>query len=76
MACLVARKWAEVKKWESIIAHFPIYPNQGSKYRISGSYHGSFSYRISDIGGDIGDTRAYRSFISDTIYNEILITKS
>ena len=31
---------------------------------------------ISDIGGDIGDTRAYRSFISDTIYNEILIIKS
>ena len=30
----------------------------------------------SDIGGDIGDTRAYRSFISDTIYNEILITKN
>ena len=35
-----------------------------------------FSYRISDIGGDIGDTRAYRAFISDTIYNEILIIKS
>ena len=28
-ACLVARKWAaaEVRKWGSIIAHFPIYPN-------------------------------------------------
>ena len=35
-----------------------------------------FSYRISDIRGDIGDTHAYRAFISDTIYNEILITKS
>jgi len=35
-----------------------------------------FSYRISDTGRDIGDTRAYRAFISDTIYNEILITKS
>ena len=45
---------------------------QGSKYRISGSYRmGGFSYRISDIG----DTRAYRAFILDTIYNEILITK-
>ena len=37
---------------------------------------GGFSYRISDIGGDIGDTRAYRAFILDNIYNEILITKS
>ena len=37
---------------------------------------GRFSYRISDIGGDIKDTRAYRAFILDTIYNEILITKS
>ena len=49
-------------------------PIQGSKYRISGSYRmGSFhiGYRIS---GDIGDTRAYRAFMSDTIYNEILIT--
>ena len=27
LACLVARKWAEVRKRESIIAHFPIYPN-------------------------------------------------
>ena len=36
----------------------------------------SFSYRISDIGGDIWDARAYRASISDTIYNEILITKS
>ena len=26
IACLVARKWAEVRKWGSIIAHFPIYP--------------------------------------------------
>jgi len=26
--------------------------------------------------GDIGDTCAYRAFISDTIYNEILIIKS
>ena len=26
-ACLVARKWAEVRKWGSIIAYFPIYPN-------------------------------------------------
>ena len=25
---------------------------------------------------DIGDTHAYRAFISDIIYNEILITKS
>ena len=31
---------------------------------------------ISDIGGDIGDMRAYRAFILDTIYNEILLTKS
>ena len=37
---------------------------------------GGFSYRISDIGGDIGDTRAYRVFILDTIYSEILIIKS
>jgi len=35
-----------------------------------------FSYRMSDIGGDIGDTRAYQAFISETIYNEILINKS
>jgi len=28
---LVARKWAEVRKWESIIAHFPIYPNTGKR---------------------------------------------
>ena len=35
-----------------------------------------FSYQILDIGGDIWDTRAYRAFILDTIYNEILITKS
>jgi len=31
---------------------------------------------ISDIGGDIEDTRAYWTFMSDTIYNKILITKS
>ena len=37
---------------------------------------GFFSYRISDIGEDIGDTHTYRAFISGTIYNEILITKS
>jgi len=52
---------------------------QGSKYQISGSYRmGVFhiGYQISDIGGDIGDTRAYRASISDTIYNKILITKS
>jgi len=30
-ACLVARKWAEVRKWESIIAHFLIYPNTGKE---------------------------------------------
>ena len=35
-----------------------------------------FSYQILDIGGDIGDTRAYRAFILDTIYNEILTIKS
>jgi len=35
-----------------------------------------FSYRISDIGRDIRDTCAYWAFISDIIYNEILITKS
>ena len=35
---------------------------------------GVFSYQISNIGGDIRDTRAYRTFISDTIYYEILIT--
>jgi len=27
---------------------------------------GGFSYRISDIGGDIGNTRAYRAFILGT----------
>ena len=37
---------------------------------------GGFSYQISDIGGDIGDTRAYWAFILDIIYNEISITKS
>ena len=31
-----------------------------------------WEFFIYDIGGDIGDTRAYRVFISDTIYNEIL----
>jgi len=31
-----------------------------------------FPYQILDIG----DTRTYRAFISDTIYNKILITKS
>ena len=35
-----------------------------------------WGFFISDIEGDIGDTCAYRAFISDTIYNEILITKS
>jgi len=35
-----------------------------------------WGFFISDIGGDIGDTRAYQAFILDTIYNEILITKS
>ena len=35
-----------------------------------------WGFLISDIGGDIGDTRAYWTFISDTIYNEILLTKS
>ena len=30
-ACLVARKWAEVRKRESIIAYFPIYPNTGKE---------------------------------------------
>ena len=29
--CLVARKWTEVRKYGSIIAHFPIYPNTGKK---------------------------------------------
>jgi len=43
---------------------------QGSKYRISGSYRMGFF--ILDIGGDIGDTCAYRTFISNTIYYEIL----
>ena len=37
---------------------------------------GGFSYQISNIGRDSGDTRAYQAFISDTIYNERLITKS
>jgi len=37
---------------------------------------GGFSYGISDIGGDIGDTPAYRAFILDTMYNEILIIKN
>jgi len=44
------------------------------RYRIE--LDRGFSYRISDIGGDIGDTRTYQAFILDTIYNEILITKS
>ena len=35
-----------------------------------------WEFFISDIGGDIADTHAYQEFISDTIYNEILITKS
>jgi len=35
-----------------------------------------WGFFISDIGGDIGDTRANRPFISDTIYYEILIIKS
>jgi len=37
-----------------------------------------WGFFISDIGyrGDIRDTRAYQAFISDTIYYEILITKS
>ena len=30
-ACLVARKWAEVRKWGHIIAYFPIYPNTRKK---------------------------------------------
>ena len=30
-ACLVARKWAKVRKWRSMIAHFPIYPNTGKE---------------------------------------------
>ena len=25
--CLESRKWTEVRKWESVISHFPIYPN-------------------------------------------------
>ena len=29
--CLVARKWAEVRKLGSIIAHFLIYPNTGKR---------------------------------------------
>jgi len=28
-ACLVARKWGEVRKLGSIISHFPIYLNTG-----------------------------------------------
>ena len=40
---------------------------QGSKYRISESY--LMGFFISDIRGDIGDTRAYRAFILNTIYN-------
>ena len=28
-ARLVARKWAEIRKWGGIITHFPIYPNTG-----------------------------------------------
>jgi len=42
---------------------------QGSKYRISELYQ-------MGVFHNIGDTRTYRAFISDTIYNEILITKS
>jgi len=48
--------------------------NQGSKYRYRDRI--GWGFFISDIGGDIGDTRAYWAFISDTIYNEISITKS
>ena len=48
--------------------------DQGSKYRISGSYQ--MMVFISDIVGDIGDTRTFRAFISNTVNNEILITKS
>ena len=35
-----------------------------------------WGFFISDIGGDIGDMRAYWAFISDTIYNEILVIRS
>ena len=28
-ACLDVRNYSEVRKWGSIIAHFPIYPNTG-----------------------------------------------
>jgi len=37
-----------------------------------------WGFFISDIGyqEDIGDTSAYWAFISDTIYNELLITKT
>ena len=35
-----------------------------------------WGFFISDIGGDIGDKLAYRAFILEAIYNEILITKS
>ena len=36
--------------------------------------HIGWGFFVSDIGGDIGDTR--RAFILDIIYDEILITKS
>ena len=29
-----------------------------------------WGFFISDIGGDIGDTRAYRAFILDIIYDD------
>ena len=38
--------------------------------------HIGCGFFISDIGGDVGVTRAYQAFISNTIYNEILITKN
>ena len=59
-----------VKERFQVHVHF----SQGSKYRILGSYRMGFFH----IGyrGRYWDTRPYRTFISDTIYNEILITKS
>lgn len=41
---------------------------QDSKYRILGIYRiGVFTYRISDIWGDIGDMCKYQASISDNI---------
>ena len=52
-------------------------PTQSTRFKISDIGIVSderFSYQISDSREYIGDS-AYRAFISDILYNEILITK-